>query len=518
MDKNLHNKLNNLDWSPQNIASVIQYKLHNLLPPGLDDQQKFRFKKHYKDFTTRNNKLFYNELEVVPDNKKQEVMQDMFDDVRTGVGASIYNWYRRLCQKYINIKVKDCDEFLKSQSDYQLGRKDEDYINKPLLATKCGERWGCDCIDMKRYEGQNNHYTTIFTVMDYFSRKLWARAIVSHSSTCTRDALASICHEAGMFPYQIQHDHGTEFLKYFEPWVTQHGIKNIETTTYNPRSNGLVENANKKVRRALRDVFIRNGNQQWRHYLQACVDAINSTPNGTTKYAPDYLWIPSNFYNYVAPVGHIPHLNRTEAVRQDVSQKLRDRAQRLVEKNKTLEFQVGDHVRVKMSKLFSFIRGIIKNKNKKWITVMFSPEIYVIDKIMQPDNVGLEKNRYLLHDLHGNKLVTEFNSQRRTMGHDSQRFFASDMIHADKTDDTTWTNERAYNINVRYEPKGRLLRTDVVQTRGEPWIYKGDYIEPKERKPRGPNKPREEVAPIVRERRSNAGVNNYLTDTYDTTR
>ena len=519
MTTQLFNKLNNLDWSDNNIAAVINYKLHNQLPPGMDAQQKFRFQKHYQNFTTRNNKLYYGELEVVPNNEKQQVMQDMFDDIRTGVAASKYNWYRRICTKYINIKLADCSDFLQSQSDYQLGRQDIDnYINKPILATKCGERWGCDCINMRRYEGHNHGYNTIFTVIDYFSRKLWARAMRSQTATETRDALASICQEAGMFPYQLQHDRGGEFLKTFEPWVIAHGIKNIETTTYNPRSNGLCENANKKVRRAIRDVFIRNGNMDWRHYLQACVDAINSTPNSSTKYAPDYLWMPSNFYNYVPGPGVVRALPVNERRRVEVSLRLRENARKQIEKNKVLEFQVGDHVRVKMSKLYSFIRGIIKNKNKKWLTIMFSPEVYVVDKIMQPDNVGLEKNRYLLVDLHGNKLVTEYNSVRRKMGGGSQRFFASDMIHADKTDETTWTNERAYNTNVKYEPNARLLRTDVEQIRGEPWIYKGDRLEPKPRAPRGPNKPKGEVAPIERPKRSTAGVNHYLDSTYDTTR
>ena len=47
-------------------------------------------------------------------------------------------------------------------------------------------------------------------------------------------------------------------------------------------------------------------------------------------------------------------------------------ARKQIEKNKVLEFQVGDHVRVKMSKLYSFIRGIIKNKNKNPSTIIVS--------------------------------------------------------------------------------------------------------------------------------------------------
>ena len=267
--------------------------------------------------------------------------------------------------------------------------------------------------------------------------------------------------------------------------------------------------------------------------MQDCVDAINSTPNATTKYTPNLLWRPENYYGYVPParVGRV--LPRTlnpdapptnQVIATEVAQRLRDRAKRLVALNKTKEFKVNDQVRVKMSRMYSYIRGIIKGGNKKWLTIMYTPEIYKIVKIMKPDHVGLEKSRYLLETLDGTPLVTEYMNQHRTRGHNSMHLFATDMIHASDTTPTSWTNEQAYNIDVKHEPQVgqhpvRLLRTDILQTRGLPWLYVGDRIEPAPRvagvMPRAPRAVAPVVEPVLRPQRRNAGVNSIYNDDYD---
>ena len=74
----------------------------------------------------------------------------------------------------------------------------------------------------------------------------------------------------------------------------------------------------------------------------------------------------------------------------------RTKARRDVATNTTKEFSVGDFVLVKLSQLYSQVRKMVKDHDKKYIVVKYSPEIHIIHKVLKEDNEGLEKKRYTL--------------------------------------------------------------------------------------------------------------------------
>jgi len=117
-----------------------------------------------------------------------------------------------------------------------------------------------------------------------------------------------------------------------------------------------------------------------------------------------------------------------------VATKISEKAKRNVLKNKTQEFTVGDFVRVKLSQLYSKIRKMIKQGDKKYIVVKYSPEIYEIDKVLKPDHAGYEKLRYTLKDLDGNILLTQQKMNNPNKARVQKRFFASDFLKVEKKD------------------------------------------------------------------------------------
>ena len=52
-----------------------------------------------------------------------------------------------------------------------------------------------------------------------------------------------------------------------------------------------------------------------------------------------------------------------------------EKARKDVLKNTTQEFELGDYARVKLSQLYSQIRKMVKDSEKKHIVVKYSPEI-----------------------------------------------------------------------------------------------------------------------------------------------
>ena len=72
------NKLNNYDWSDDQIEIVKQYLLNGTIPNNINTNFKHkRFIDKYKDFELKNNKIYFTplNLEVIPNNKKQETLK-----------------------------------------------------------------------------------------------------------------------------------------------------------------------------------------------------------------------------------------------------------------------------------------------------------------------------------------------------------------------------------------------------------------------------------------------------------
>ena len=96
-------------------------------------------------------------------------------------------------------------------------------MNKPILSKNVSERWGIDCINMTSFannnRGQQNGYKFILTVVDYFSRFVWARKMKSQTSINMTKALKSIVQETNTYPKIIQADNGAEFMNETTDWM-----------------------------------------------------------------------------------------------------------------------------------------------------------------------------------------------------------------------------------------------------------------------------------------------------------
>jgi hypothetical protein len=173
-----------------------------------------------------------------------------------------------------------------------------------------------------------------------------------------------------------------------------------------------------------------------------------------------------------------------------------EKARKDVLKNTTQELQLGDYVRVKLSQLYSQIRKMVKDGDKKYIVVKYSPEIYVIDKILKPDREGYEKLRYTLKTLGGEPLLTQQKMNNPNKPRRQKRFFASDFIKIEKEDmpdNITYTPSNDTNEDNKYRQNDGL---DIHAA------LKLNLVEDKEtaaRKPKAPKKVRikKEPVPVV---------------------
>ena len=440
MTSNLYLRLNNLFADDNEIYEIKNYLTNNVLPVRLNTNPKIkRFLIKFNKFKVENNKLYYQDaehkLEVIPRANIENTLTQLYADQDFSTGSGQQSLYFKVRDKYLNIKRNDVAEFLKRQPAFQMTRRVRHHINKPIRASEENERWAIDLIDTGE-DYVDNGFRYLLTCVDYFSRYVWAEAIRNKTAIAVRDAMDIIVHRAGdTYPHIIQKDNGTEFQGELNDWMTQHNIKPINTLSYTPTANGLIENMNGQLRKILREFMLRNNNLHWRQYLQQACDVKNSQRNGTTKQFPNKLWRaghPNN--NMPVNVGNIP-LNDIQRIRAKRNTDARIR--REIAKNKAPLYRNGDIVRVKMTALFSDLRRKVKEGKKKEIIVQYSPAVYRV-KIWNRNFDALhEKQQYTLTTLDNppQPVLTEFKANKPNKVRGLRRFFATDFLKVGADDD-----------------------------------------------------------------------------------
>ena len=391
------------------INRIINYKNTNVVPAGT--QNIARYVQKYgpnTGFNVINNDLFFQlnpttNLQVCRPTERDQVLQAIYDDEEKGLGLGLGQFFRQVSSAFLNIHKYHTDEFLSSQGDYQLTKPTFKHINKPIRSRGVNQIWSIDLIDMKAYSGPiNNNRKYIFSCVDLYSGKVWARAISSRNNKANRHVLRtafeSICTEATVRPRIVKSD--SEFAEGdIMDWFRQHNIKVIKSRSHVPTDNAVVERYNREIRKKIKAGFIRHNNVAWVAHLQTYVKNINNQKKLGEEYTPEDKW--ANGFNApmapMAPAGQIAQ-NRIQI---------------------RTNFRVRDIVRIKLYTVNNKTRAREKNgiESKKNV-VNFTPEVY---KVFRTYGVGQNK-KYAV------KKINIPNIQPTATGQD-EIIFAPDGIH-----------------------------------------------------------------------------------------
>jgi hypothetical protein len=257
-------KLNNYDYSDEHIEVVKQYLINGTFPPKLKDSEKTHIKVQYKDFGVKDNQIYYKPLDllVVPNSNKQELLKETYDNPLYGLGAGIKSFYNKIIGKYLGITRKDVDDFLKTQQYYQLTKAAPRVVNRPIIAKYPNHRWAADLVDMGYYAADNRNFKWILTIIDFFTKKVFAYALKNKEAETVRNGFEQICSSVNTYPLILQTDNGGEFVnEILRDWATDHNVKLVRTLSYSPTSNGLIENFNNLLRKMIREGFIRKNSR-----------------------------------------------------------------------------------------------------------------------------------------------------------------------------------------------------------------------------------------------------------------
>ena len=437
--------LNNYSYTDENLENVKRYLTEKILPePFKNNQIRDKFITRYDEFTIIGDKLFYkpSNLEVVYDDDVESVLQKEYDDPQVGIGMGIRSFYNKITDKYLNIRRDQVQEFIEKQPSYQLTKPDKKPINKPIISDYPNERWASDLVDMSTYSKSNRRFRYILTVIDYFTKYVFAVGLKNKTPESIIKGLEKIYHEQSQntYPQILQTDNGGEYVnELFENFGKLHKIHLVRTMSYTPQSNGLIENFNGILRKMIREGFVRNNNLNWIDNLPDYLINRNHSKHSITKTAPYKVWR--------AGKAKVDADNEEPLV--EVGKRIRGHATRKLNETISTAFEEGDYVRVLMSSLYSKVRKMIKAGDKKNVVVRYSPKIYRIDSLVKPRGVHKDfmKQRYKLVDLFGAEVLTEFKANNPNNDRKQKLFFGSEMMHTDKDRETKLSMKDASLLN-----------------------------------------------------------------------
>ncbi|KAJ6853189.1 uncharacterized protein M6B38_251610 [Iris pallida] len=150
----------------------------------------------------------------------------------------------------------------------------------PTVASWPFEAWGMDIIGPITPPSSRGH-RFILAITDYFSK--WAEAIPL-AEVKTSNVISFLKHHViyrfGL-PRRIIHDNGPQFASHCD----KHRIQNVDSTPYNPASNGLAEAFNKIIIKLLKK-FVSSNKCDWNEKLGECLWAYHTTVRTATRNTP----------------------------------------------------------------------------------------------------------------------------------------------------------------------------------------------------------------------------------------
>lgn len=463
--KNPFNYLNNLKFTTETIKPIIEYLTTGNLP-NLTQRPLQKFIKRFSnDWKYENNNLVFIPLNltVITEDKVHDMLKELYEDPINSLGKGIQAFYDTVKSKYLGIKRSDVESVLKKQEVYQMSFTKKKINQKPIYAQYPNEKWQTDLIDMNQYVSQNMQYRYILTVIDLFTRKVFAQKLKNKDAESVEEAFNKIIeNQSKITPKYIISDNGGEFE--ITAFYKKHKIKHQKTESHSPTQNGLIENFNGSLRRLIRANFIRNNNLVWINDLQLFLDNYNNRKHKTTGFKPNEIWTPTK--TKITNIKEGEFLEQTNEQKLSIlSNKTIDKVTKQIDKLKAQTLEIGDFVRVSTSSLNSEVRKNNKAGLSKLVVVKFSAKVYIVDKVVKSrTKQQFALDRYILKDKKGKILTQEFNINKPNQKLKPRLFSITELLKIDKNTVNTRTKQQEDLLNkvTNTNPNDDDVDVDVV--------------------------------------------------------
>lgn len=256
-----------------------QFLANQTLPNNLSLSAQWRFKNKAKNYSLVDGKVV-SKLDgriYLEDDEKKAVLDQEYSSV---MGGRDKLWWH--CKKkYENLSQVECLNYLKGNTVNQLhtpAKKQK--VFRRIVSGAPNDRWECDWIQLPKY----NRYQYLFMLIDHNSKKGWAWKMVSRSHKPIVAKIKPLFLEHK--PKVLQCDN--EFRsKEFLDMCQLSGTKIINSSTYKPNSNGLVERWNKTFKSILYKLMTERNTNDWPNLVDQALEIYNKGYHSVIKGAPE---------------------------------------------------------------------------------------------------------------------------------------------------------------------------------------------------------------------------------------
>lgn len=182
---------------------------------------------------------------------------------------------------------KTVGEWLECQDAYTLHKPvRKRFPRNQYTVYRINELWQCDLNDLRGISKHNNGYNYILTVIDVFSKMLYARALKKKTPSEVINAFQSIFREADSKPTCIQTDKGGEFTgQKVKNFLSKNGVKYF--TTKNPDVKAaVVERVNRTLKTKMWRYLTYKNTYKYIDVLADLVSAYNHSKHRSIRMMP----------------------------------------------------------------------------------------------------------------------------------------------------------------------------------------------------------------------------------------
>src|SRR6266566_7243481 len=186
-----------------------------------------------------------------------------------------YGGVKRLREAAETTKAR-ADEWVKKQRTYTLHKPARlRYSTRPYKTAGIDQQWQADLVEMIPYEGVNEGYRYLLTVIDLFSRYAWAKSIKDKTGKEVKRAFQKIF-ASGRKPQRLQTDEGLKFANRHVQHLLK--VKNIKFFTVKSQFKAAVcERFNRTVKSKMWRYFTKTGSYKWIDILPELMTAYNAS-------------------------------------------------------------------------------------------------------------------------------------------------------------------------------------------------------------------------------------------------
>jgi len=186
------------------------------------------------------------------------------------------------------IKRADVYDWLRRQRTYTLYRPTaRKFPRLRTIPTGLNTDWQADLTMFNALKDYNDGYRYILVCVDVLSRMIYAEPVLQKTPAHMQPAFNAIFERAGVVPWKIFTDRGTEFeSREMRKYFAKKDILKFAAYTNKVQKAAVAERANRTIKDRLYKYFSEKNTLRWLDVLQKIVDAINYSVCRSTNLRP----------------------------------------------------------------------------------------------------------------------------------------------------------------------------------------------------------------------------------------